>query len=82
MRRQRGPRDDPSRPWLAFGVGPPQPARCEDCGAANASFGIGPPLRAKLYHYCGTCNERQPETQAALAQRAREAIMEGELLDD
>jgi hypothetical protein len=76
MSRQRGPRDDPSRPWLAFGVMPPQPARCDGCGAANAAFGIGPPLRQRVHHYCASCNEAQPETQAALAERARQAIEE------
>lgn len=63
---------------MDFGVAPPQPPRCAGCGAANASFGIGPPLRAVAVRYCGTCIERQPETQAAIAERAREAIMEGE----
>jgi hypothetical protein len=71
-------REDPSRPWIAHGVMPPQPPRCDGCGAANASFGIGPPLRQRTARYCGTCWEVQPETQAALAQRTREAIMEGE----
>lgn len=82
MRRQRGPRDDPSRPWLAHGVMPPAPQTCAGCGAKNAPFGIGQPLRKHVTHYCGTCNELQPETQAALAERAREAIMEGEQAND
>lgn len=64
------------RPWLAFGVSPPQPPRCDGCGEPNASFGIGPPLRQRTVSYCGTCNELQPETQAAIAAQAREAIDE------
>lgn len=74
--RKRPP--DPSRPWMAFGVLPPQPPGCDGCGAPNASFGIGPPLRERIFRYCGTCNQLQPETQGAIAERAREAIMEGE----
>lgn len=77
MRRPRQLRSDPSRPWLGFGVDPPQPAKCAGCGARVAPFGIGPPSRKLVFHYCATCNELQPETQAAVAQRAREAI-EGE----
>lgn len=69
------------RPWLAFGVNPPV-ASCDGCGAPFASFGIGPPLRAKTHHYCRTCNERQPETQAALADRARELLENDELNDE
>lgn len=76
--RRQQHREDPSRPWLSFGVSPPQPPSCEDCGAPNASFGIGPPLRDRPARYCGTCNELQPETQRALAERAREAIEEEE----
>lgn len=67
-------RSDPSRPWLSFGVAPPQPPRCDGCGAPNACYGIGPPLRQRVHHYCPTCNELQPETQAALALRARDAL--------
>jgi hypothetical protein len=78
MSRRPQRREDPSRPWLSFGVQPPAPPGCDGCGAANASFGIGQPLRKRTAHYCATCNALQPETQAALAQRAREAIMEGE----
>jgi hypothetical protein len=61
---------------MDFGVAPPQPPACDGCGAANASHGIGPPLRSRLAHYCGTCIELQPEQQAAIAQRARAAIEE------
>lgn len=67
-------REDPSRPWLAHSVAPPQPPRCDGCGAKNACFGIGPPLRKRIHRYCATCNERQPETQAAIALKVREAV--------
>jgi hypothetical protein len=75
--RRPQPGSTRGRPWLDFGVAPPQPPRCDGCGAGNASFGIGPPLRARLFHYCATCNQGQPETQAAIAEAARAALMEG-----
>lgn len=70
------PQPKPGRPWLDFGVAPPPPPGCDGCGAPNASFGIGPPLRERPAHYCGTCIQLQPEAQAAAAERAREAIEE------
>lgn len=76
MNRRPIPGTTRGRPWLDFGVAPPQPPRCDGCGAPNASHGIGPPLRERLSRYCGTCNQLQPETQAVVAQRAREAISE------
>jgi len=62
-----------SRPWIAAGVAPHVPS-CDGCGAPNAPFGIGPPLRKRLGHYCGACNQLQPETQRRIAERARDAI--------
>lgn len=60
--------------WAPVPPPPPQPDPCARCGDRCAPFIIGPPAAPKAERFCGTCNQFQPATQAAIAEAARAAI--------